>query len=30
MIGKKNIVFGPLFLVLTAGLGPYMVTQLSV
>ncbi|MBU1192512.1 MAG: hypothetical protein KKA36_05410 [Gammaproteobacteria bacterium] len=28
MIGKKNIVFGLLFLVLTAGLGPYMVTQL--
>ena len=25
MIGKKNIVFGFLFLVLTAGLGPYMV-----
>ncbi len=28
MIGKKNIVFGLLFLVLTAGLGPYMVIQL--
>ena len=26
MIGKKNIVFGFLFLVLTAALGPYMVT----
>jgi len=25
MIGKKNIVFGFLFLVFTAGLGPYMV-----
>ncbi len=25
MIGKKNIVFGFLFLTLTAGLGPYMV-----
>lgn len=25
MIGKKNIVFGFLFLVLTAGLGPYMI-----
>ena len=25
MIGKKNIVFGFLFLVLTAALGPYMV-----
>lgn len=28
MIGKKNIVFGLLFLILTTGLGPYMVTQL--
>lgn len=27
MIGKKNIVFGLLYLVLTAALGPYMVTQ---
>lgn len=27
MIGKKNIVFGFLYLVLTAALGPYMVTQ---
>lgn len=27
MIGKKNIVFGFLFLVLSAALGPYMVTQ---
>ena len=26
MIGKKNIVFGFLYLVLTAALGPYMVT----
>ncbi len=26
MIGKKNIVFGFLFLVITAALGPYMVT----
>lgn len=26
MIGKKNIVFGFLFLVVTAALGPYMVT----
>lgn len=25
MIGKKNVVFGFLFLVLTAGLGPYMI-----
>ncbi len=25
MIGKKNIVFGFLYLVLTAALGPYMV-----
>ena len=25
MIGKKNIVFGFLFLVLTAGLGPYLI-----
>ncbi len=24
MVGKKNIVFGFLFLVLTAALGPYM------
>lgn len=28
MIGKKNVVFGLLFLVLTAGLGPYMIIQL--
>lgn len=28
MIGKKNVVFGFLFLALSAGLGPYMVTQL--
>lgn len=28
MAGKKNIVFGFLFLVLTASLGPYMVTNL--
>jgi len=27
MIGKKNIVFGFLYLVLTAALGPYMVTN---
>lgn len=27
MIGKKNIVFGFLYLVLTAGLGPYMVVN---
>jgi len=27
VIGKKNIVFGFLYLVLTAALGPYMVTQ---
>lgn len=27
MIGKKNVVFGFLYLVLTAALGPYMVTQ---
>ncbi|HDP88752.1 MAG TPA: hypothetical protein ENN42_02170 [Thioalkalivibrio sp.] len=27
MVGRKNIVFGFLFLVLTAALGPYMVTQ---
>ncbi|MDH5326680.1 MAG: hypothetical protein OEZ68_10310 [Gammaproteobacteria bacterium] len=27
MIGKKNIVFGFLFLVLTAALGPYMIVQ---
>jgi len=27
MIGKKNIVFGFLFLVFTASLGPYMVTM---
>ena len=27
MIGKKNIVFGFLFLVLTAALGPYMIMQ---
>jgi hypothetical protein len=26
MIGKKNIVFGFLFLVITAALGPYMIT----
>jgi len=25
MIGKKNVVFGFLFLVITAGLGPYMI-----
>ncbi len=29
MIGKKNIVFGFLYLVLTASLGPYMVLQLN-
>ena len=29
MIGKKNIVFGFLYLVLTAALGPLMVTQLG-
>jgi hypothetical protein len=28
MIGRKNIVFGFLYLVLTAALGPYMVTNL--
>lgn len=28
MIGKKNIVFGLLFLVLTAALGPYMIVAL--
>ncbi|HED15656.1 MAG TPA: DUF423 domain-containing protein [Gammaproteobacteria bacterium] len=28
MIGKKNIVFGFLYLVLTASLGPYMVVEL--
>ncbi|HKK14479.1 MAG TPA: hypothetical protein VKA14_07430 [Gammaproteobacteria bacterium] len=28
MIGRKNIVFGFLYLVLTAALGPYMITQL--
>ncbi|MFP4131004.1 hypothetical protein [Thiohalospira sp.] len=28
MIGRKNIVFGFLYLVITAALGPYMVTQL--
>ena len=28
MIGKKNIVFGFLYLVLTAALGPYMVKEL--
>lgn len=28
MIGKKNIVFGFLFLVFTAGLGPYMIVKL--
>lgn len=28
MIGKKNIVFGFLYLVLTAALGPYMVVKL--
>jgi len=28
MIGKKNIVFGFLYLVLTASLGPYMVVKL--
>ena len=28
MIGKKNIVFGFLYLVLTAALGPYMVLEL--
>ena len=27
MIGKKNIVFGFLYLVLTASLGPYMIVQ---
>ena len=27
MIGRKNVVFGFLFLVLTAALGPYMVSQ---
>lgn len=27
MIGKKNIVFGFLFLVVTAALGPYMIVQ---
>ncbi|MDH5544590.1 MAG: hypothetical protein OEZ43_03290 [Gammaproteobacteria bacterium] len=27
MVGKKNIVFGFLFLVITASLGPYMVTN---
>ena len=27
MVGRKNIVFGFLFLVLTAALGPYMITQ---
>lgn len=27
MVGKKNIVFGFLFLVLTASLGPYMIVQ---
>lgn len=30
MIGKKNIVFGFLYLVLTAALGPYMVTQFDI
>jgi hypothetical protein len=29
MIGKKNIVFGFLFLALTAALGPYMVVKLA-
>lgn len=29
MIGKKNVVFGFLYLVLTAALGPYMVTHLG-
>jgi hypothetical protein len=29
MIGKKNVVFGFLFLVLTAALGPYMITTYS-
>lgn len=28
MIGKKNVVFGFLFLVLTAALGPYMVVKM--
>lgn len=27
MVGKKNVVFGFLFLVLTAALGPYMILQ---
>lgn len=27
MVGKKNVVFGFLFLVFTAGLGPYMILQ---
>ncbi|NIR59070.1 MAG: hypothetical protein GWO02_05890 [Gammaproteobacteria bacterium] len=29
MVGKKNVVFGFLYLVLTAALGPYMVVSLS-
>ncbi|MEW6353196.1 MAG: hypothetical protein AB1469_02700 [Pseudomonadota bacterium] len=29
MVGKKNVVFGFLFLVFTAALGPYMVLQLG-
>lgn len=27
MVGKKNVVFGFIFLVFTAALGPYMITQ---
>lgn len=27
MIGKKNVVFGFIYLVITAALGPYMITQ---